>query len=427
MPQLDLPYGSTILPVNIPDEYLGQIALPAPVSPAHDVQELIHNAIRQPIGSPPLEELIHSDHRIAIIVDDYTRGTPVAKLLPTVLEILEIKGVTKGQIQIIVASGTHRLMTPEELEQKVGPSVVGEYEIINTPADDQDAMEYLGTSSNGIPAWVNRQVAKADVRIGLGMITPHCDAGFSGGSKIILPGVCSMLTVNAFHVAGAFLGETQLGMEDSPLRLNLETFVSERIPLSFIVNVILDIEKEIIQCVAGHPVQAHRKGIEYAKGAFGVPIQKRYDIVVANCYPYDVDLWQSTKGVFCGSLVTADGGTLIMLTADTEGNSNYPLFPQYIGTEREELERMATNPEVPHAILIAESIRLAKLRERVRLAIVSEGLPEASSKEMKIPRFPSVEEAIEDAIENLPISKHAGSICLFPQAGITLPLVHDPA
>jgi nickel-dependent lactate racemase len=422
---LNLPYGKGILPVRIPDEYIGQVALPTTIAPAKDIQYLVEEALRHPIGSPPLEKIVRSGQRIAIIVDDYTRKTPVSKILPMILDRLASIGVNREQVHIIVALGTHRPMTVEELDQKIGAEILEEYEIVNTPSDEQEEMIFLGTSSNGIPAWVNRRVAEADVRIGVGMITPHSDAGFSGGSKIILPGVCNSLTVNAFHAAGAFLGETELGQEDSPLRLNLETFVSERIPLSFIINVILNIDKEVIQCVAGHPLQAHRQGIEYAKGAFGVPIQKRYDIVVANCYPYDVDLWQSTKGVFCGSLVTADGGTLIMLTAATEGNSNYPLFPQFIGTELEELERKARNPEVPHAILIAESVKLAKLRNRVRLTLVSDSLPEESSKEMKVPRFKSVEEAIDEAIENISPQEREGSICVFPQAGITLPLVHD--
>jgi len=422
MAQLNLPYGKGFLPVNIPDPHIGQIALPSPVTPANDIQSLVKEAVGHPIGSPPLAQVVQPDQSIAIIVDDYTRKTPVSKILPVILDILKSIGVEKEQVQIVVALGTHRPMTAEELEHKVGAEIMAQYEVVNIPSDDQNEMVYVGTSSNGIPAWVNRRVAEADVRIGIGMITPHSDAGFSGGSKIILPGVCSSLTVNSFHAAGAFLGETQLGMVDSPIRQNLETFVSERIPLSFILNVIVNINMEIFQCVAGHPIQAHRQGIKYAKEAFGVPIQKRFDVVVANCYPYDVDLWQSTKGVFCGSLITADGGTLIMLTAATEGNSNYPLFPQHIGTELEELEREIKNGQVPHATQIAESIKLGKLKKRVRLALVSDGLPEASSDQMKISRYPTVESAVTEAIERLPPPEREGAVCVLPQAGVTLPL-----
>jgi nickel-dependent lactate racemase len=422
MAQLNLPYGKGSLPVTIQDSYLGSVAQPGPVKPASDVQKLIQEAVNHPIGSPPLTRLVHPGQRIAIITDDFTRKTPVAKILPVILDLLKSSGIEKKQIQIIVALGTHRPMTTDELELKMGAEIMAQYEVINQPSDNQNEMVYVGTSSDGIPAWVNRRVAEADIRIGVGMITPHSDTGFSGGCKIILPGVCNSLTVNTFHAVGAFLGETQLGKVESPLRKNLETFVSERVPLTFILNVIANIDMEIFQCVAGHPILAHRQGINYATEAFGVPIQRRFDVVVANCYPYDVDLWQSTKGVFCGSLITADGGTLIMLTAATEGNSNYPRFPHYIGCEPEELERKIKNGQVSHANLMAESIKLGTLKKRVRLVLVSGGLTEANGNQMGIPRYPTVEAAVAEAIERLPLSKQKGAVCVLPQAGVTLPI-----
>ena len=423
MAQLSLPYGKGSLPVSIADELLGPVVEPRPLPGASDVDLLIREAVQHPIGTPPITELVTPGQRVAIVVDDYTRKTPVARILPLILGLLEEQGVEDEHIQIVAALGTHRPMTEAELRVKLGAGIVSRYEVINTPCKEQGEMLFLGTSSNGIPAWVNRHVADADLRIGIGMITPHSDAGFSGGAKIILPGVCNKQTVDAFHAAGAFLGETQLGNIDSPLRLNLESFVEDRIPLSFIVNVILNIKGEIVQCVAGHPVQAHRQGVAYAQDSFGVPVERRYEVVVANSYPYDVDFWQSTKGIFCGSLVVADRGTLIVLTAATEGNSNYPRFPGYIGQSFASLQEEIRDGQLEDGILKAEAVKLGLLKDRVNLMLVSGGLDAGDGQTMKVPKFATVEDAVQEALQKLPESRWQGSVCVLPQAGVTLPML----
>jgi nickel-dependent lactate racemase len=417
-----LPYGNTQLSVNIPDRWLGQVLIPEHVQPARDIQALVSNALEKPISSPQLSQIVKPGQKVVIIVDDYTRKTPIYQFLPFVLEHLTSAGVKKADIRIVVALGTHRPMTELEIKDKIGKKIMGEYEIVNLPCELQSEMIFLGTSSNGIPAWVNRAVAEADIRIGLGMITPHSDAGFSGGAKIILPGVCGSSTVNAFHAAGAFVNENPLGNVETPIRQNLERFVAERVPLSFIINVIVTLNGEIYQCVAGDPVVAHRRGVIYSKKVFGVPLPHRYQVVVANSYPYDVDLWQSTKGVFCGDLVVADGGTLIVLTAATEGNSNYPVFPSYIGRDRNELKQKIEMNEIKFPLLAAESVKLGALKERINLVLVSGGLTELDAAHMGIQYYSTIEQAVTDAVSRLPSSQREKAVCVIPQAGITLPL-----
>jgi nickel-dependent lactate racemase len=387
-----------------------------------DAVRIIRQALTQPIGSPQLTYLVKPGQSIAIILDDFTRKTPVAQFLPIVLDQLRSAGILSRDIRLVNAPGTHRPMMESELINKVGKKILAEYEVINIPSDRLEEMVFLGNSSNGIPAWVNRVVVEADVRIGLGMITPHSDAGFSGGAKIILPGVCSSATVEAFHAAGAFLGETQLGMEKSPTRHDLEEFVADRVPLDFIVNVVTTLDGDILYCIAGHPTQAHREGVKFAKEVFGVPIHRRYPIVIANCFPYDIDLWQSTKGAFCGGLATVDGGRLILVTAAPEGNSNYPMFPDYLGRDPQELKDAIKSKRIKHAHLAAESVKLGLLRKRVKLGLVSEGISQDHSKKMNIQYYPSVEDALADAVSELSPSIRKKSVCIIPQAGVTLPL-----
>lgn len=422
MPNLDLPYGSRRLSIEVPDDWLGQIAIPKHVQPSLDTVQIIRQALNQPIGSLQLTQLVKPGQSVVIIVDDFTRKTPVAQILPIVLDQLRSAEIKGGDIQLVIAPGTHRPMMESELISKIGKKIVADYEVINNPSDKLDEMVFLGNSSNGIPAWVNRAVVEADVRIGLGMITPHSDVGFSGGAKIILPGVCSSATVEAFHAAGAFLGETQLGMEESPVRHDLEEFVADRVPLDFIVNVVTSLDGYILHCIAGHPTQAHRAGVKFAKEVFGIQIHRRYPIVIANCFPYDMDLWQSTKGAFCGSLVIADGGSLIIVTAAPEGNSNYPTFPDYLGRDPEELKAAIKSKRIEHAHLAAESVKLGLLRKRVKMGLVSEGLTPEQSTQMNIQYYPSVEDAIADAVSELHPSNRKESVCIIPQAGVTLPL-----
>jgi nickel-dependent lactate racemase len=178
----------------------------------------------------------------------------------------------------------------------------------------------------------------------------------------------------------------------------------------------------ILHCIAGHPTQAHRAGVKFAKEVFGIQIHRRYPIVIANCFPYDMDLWQSTKGAFCGSLVIADGGSLIIVTAAPEGNSNYPTFPDYLGRDPEELKAAIKSKRIEHAHLAAESVKLGLLRKRVKMGLVSEGLTPEQSTQMNIQYYPSVEDAIADAVSELHPSNRKESVCIIPQAGVTLPL-----
>ncbi len=427
MAAIELPYGLGRLLLTIPYEWLGEIAEPKPIKAAPDPDAMIRAALRRPVGCRPLGQLVERGRRMAVLVDDYTRKTPVAQFLPLVLEELRSAGVAQDDILLVVALGTHRPMTRVELDAKLGPAISRQYRVINTPSTNDAEMVFLGTSSAGIPAWVNRWVADADIRIGLGMITPHMDAGFSGGAKIVLPGVCSSRTVDAFHAASAFLPYNQLGNVRAPLRRNLEQFVAEQVPLHFIVNVILTTDGKLYQCVTGHPVKAHRAGVRYARAVFGTRIRKRYPVVVANCYPYDVDWWQSSKGVWGGDRMTADGGTLIILTAAPEGNSSYPLVPGYIGRDPEELKHEIASGLALDAKQAATGALFGMLRRRINLVLCSRGLSPADAEAMRMPYYVSVDRAVSDSVARLPEHERRHSVGVAPQAGILLPMEGCPA
>ncbi|MEM7344284.1 MAG: lactate racemase domain-containing protein, partial [Chloroflexota bacterium] len=257
-------------------------------------------------------------------------------------------------------------------------------------------------------------------KIGVGMITPHMDAGYSGGAKIILPGVCSGLTVDTFHAREADVTRNQLGDMNASVRRDLEQFVGERVGLDFILNVVLTADEEIYQCVAGDFIEAHRVGVTYAQEVYGSPAEKRYPIIIANAYPTIIDLWQSSKGIWCGELLVEDGGTIILVTPAIEGHGVYPLFGQYIGQDPDTLKQRLDADEAEDPKAAAIGYLVGRMKERINFAIVSTGLGQADASAMGFAYYETVEAAITETVKHYSGSNIIG---VLTHAGVTLPLI----
>jgi nickel-dependent lactate racemase len=422
MPDLSLAFEHDAYRLAMPEEWLGRIAHPQDSPPHPDPQGLIRAALDRPAGCPPLRQLARRGMRSALIVDDYTRQTPASLVLPPLLEELRAAGLPPKDIRIVIAPGSHRRMSPAEIAEKLGPAVQAGIEVVQASTEDPEQMVYLGEGQKGIPLWANRWVAEADLRVGVGMITPHLDAGFSGGAKIILPGVCGTATIDAFHTASAFISGNQLGNLTAPLRSSLETVVAETIPLHFLFNLVLTLRGEIFGCTAGHAVQAHRQGVELARRVYGFPFEKRYPIVVAICAPYDQDLWQSIKGIWCGDLLVEDGGALIAWSAMPEGSRAHPSLPACIGKDPQTLIAELRAGTACQPMVAATAVMVAELRRRIRLALVSPGLSYPELEATRLPFYPAIEAALADYVGSLPPARRTGSVAVVPYAGATLPI-----
>jgi nickel-dependent lactate racemase len=270
---------------------------------------------------------------------------------------------------------------------------------------------------------VHRAVLEADLRIGIGMITPHMDAGFSGGGKIILPGVCGQVTVNAFHARQADDSENRLGQVEAPLRLDLEQFVREQHLLDFVVNAILTLDDQLYQCVAGDFIAAHRVGVAYARQACGTPIKQRYPVVVASSYPHHHDLWQSLKGMWSGDLMTLEGGMLILATPLPEGLGGYPPLAQYLACTPDELHTGLKSNSLADPKSAATALMIQRRQQRLRICLVTNGLPRQEVERMGFGYYPSVEAALQQAVSRLPERSRSGSVGILTHGGILLPLI----
>lgn len=417
MAKIDLPYGQSLLEIEVPRERLGEVVTPPQVTAAADSVLMVAAALDHPLGTSRLQNLARGKRQAVVVIDDITRETPTALMLPPVLNALENGGLAPDSISIVIALGTHRPMTDAEIDCKVGKAMAARYRVINT--QDRDDLIYLGISSQGIPAWVNRVVAQADLRVGIGMIVPHLDAGFGGGAKILLPGVCGRETVAAFHAKMADIVPPQLGIADAALRLDLEKFVGERLYLDFIVNAILDRQGRLYRCVAGDFLRAHRAGVIYAREVYGVSVKRLYPLVIANAYPHQIDLWQSTKALGSGELMTATGGMLVLVADCVEGIGAHPLFADYMGWPLEELLKRFHSGRVQDPIAAAEATAVCRMKQRIDIGLVSSGLDADDARCMGFSYYDCVEEAIARG----PRSVDGGDVAVLTHGGTLLPLL----
>jgi len=261
-----------------------------------DGPELSDNQIREsltnPIGTPKLSELAKGKNSVAICVDDMTRITPVSKIMPFILEELEEAKITRDQITILLAIGAHRPMNRHDCILKLGKDVVDTINIENH--HPYENLTHFGESSIGTPIDVNSTYCKADLRIAIGGVIPHPLAGFGGGAKIVLPGICGIRTLEGNHSAGMKGVGTGIGIM-TDIRKDIEE-IADKVGLDFSINAILSEIGDIVGLTSGHFRDAHRKAMELAKNAYATKVTLDNNICFLNLFPEDSELNQSLKG-----------------------------------------------------------------------------------------------------------------------------------
>lgn len=426
MMDIAIPYGRARLEARLPVERLlfsGELErLPA----LPDFEEALRTALDHPIGCEPLRKLLSPQSSVLILVEDNTRNTPVDRILPVLLACLQEAGVALAGIEILTAPGTHRVMTSTELEAKIGAGLADRVRVSQHDFRNLDSLKDLGTVQVGrsvIPIQVNRKALEADFIIGIGDIIPHCDAGFSGGAKILQPGICGYATTAATHVAAALLDEIPLGVVDNPCRLGMEE-VARRVGLSFIVNVVKNFRNEIVEVVAGDFIAAHRRGVQTSRRSFGVAVPAPADIVIVSSHPCDIDYWQAEKGIISAYFAVRRGGVIIFVAPCPEGlEHNHPRLRDWLKLDYAEARAAAraSSPEDTAADLISADLAIlnARIREKADILLVSDGLTPADAAVLGYRKLASLQEAVDLACRRFP----AGTIGVLPRGGDCLPII----
>lgn len=295
----------------------------APEVPAlADFPGKIRQALDEPIGSKPLRELVKPGQRILIIISDITRPVKSEVFMPVLVDYLNKAGIEDKDLQILVATGTHREATGEELDRLLGPELAGRIRVTSNKAGVAGDFVELGRTTRGTPVKINRLAVQADLVILTGAISFHFLAGFSGGRKSVVPGIAARETIQANHSlvleAGDRVGQGL--MEGNPIAEDMEEATAMLNP-GFLLNVVLNDRGEAAGVFAGDWVQAHREGCRFADQCFGIKLREKRPLVIAGAggFPKDLNLYQAAKGLLNAMEAVEERGTVIFIAECREG------------------------------------------------------------------------------------------------------------
>lgn len=293
-------YGDEALTLHFPTSWEVEVLGPKDAPALSDAD--IEQAFAEPIGTSCISELAKGKKSAAIVVDDLSRPTPAAQVIPTLLRELSAAGVPKSEIRFVVGGGSHRPLTDEEVAKKIGTDVAAEYQATSHDFMSGD-LRALGSLENGMPLYLNRVVADADFKICVGGIYPHGSVGFGGGAKLVVPGIAGFTTMFYFHTFSPSRGHAVIDRQGSePDHRDFAEQTARVLGLDVIVNAVLNSRREICGLFVGDYVQAHRKGAHFALETYGTEIpetsRKETDLVVLNCYPLDSDAIQTGKALW---------------------------------------------------------------------------------------------------------------------------------
>jgi nickel-dependent lactate racemase len=398
--RVTLDYGRTGMAVDLPDNTIGPLEI-RPAPPLADPQRTLENALAQPVGTRPLAELARGRKNACILICDITRPVPNKIILPPLLRTLEASGIPRGDILILVATGLHRPNEGNELEEMVGQEILANYRIENHHGKVLEEHAYLGVTPRGVPVYLDRRYVEADLKITTGLIEPHLMAGYSGGRKVICPGIAALETVKVWH-GPDFLEhpKADCGILDGNPVHEENTRIAKMAGCDFIVNVCIDGKRQITWLGAGHMEHAWLEGVRFCAQIVKVTLPQPVDVVVTSCagYPLDTTWYQAVKGLTGALPIVKQGGTIILAASLSEGlgspefqtlmrdNQDLKLFKQrilgkdYFVMDQWQLEE------------------LAKVIDRCKVRVVSDGLSAETLRQCYVEPAATVEQAVADAL-----------------------------
>ena len=419
--RISFPYPE-INSIDVPERNLLGTFSPSTIQVERSEEEIIENAFSRPIGAPLLSEMVEGCEDVLIVVDDYTRTTPIQKILPRVIKELENSGIKPDGIKILVALGTHRAMTEEEIMRKLGKDIPKRYPILNHHWWDSSQLAYSGKTEAGTPVLVNRLVEGADLIIGIGQIVPHRVTGFSGGSNIIQPGICGEETTGRTHwLSAQYKGREILGKISNPVKEEIDR-VAKKVGLEWIINTIQDGSGRLIDVVAGDPIQAFKTGAAQSLQVFQSQLPEEADIVIADSHPYDSDLWLASKGIYAADLAVKQGGVVILITPCPEGVS--PSHPEVLDwgyRTFEEVDRNVREGKIKKLTVAAHLVHVGRvIRERAKGILVCPGISKEETERLNFVHAREPREALEIAFALL---SNDAKVAVLHRGGEILPVI----
>ncbi len=418
-----LAYGRGGLTIDVPRERTTVIE-PVQAPALEDPGAALTAALRRPVAGPPLRELAKPGQSVAISVCDITRAQPRREMVGAVLDELD-GSLPSEDVTILIATGTHRANTPAELRAMLGDEILGSCRVTNHDARDDSSLVDLGETGNGVPTRLCRHWLEADLRITTGFVEPHFFAGFSGGPKMVAPGLAGLDTVLTLHDA-ARVGDPRSTwgiIDDNPLHSDIRAIAArpEARP-HFSVDVLLDRRQRVTHVFAGELFEMHRRACATAKPIAMRETNHRFEVVVTtnSGYPLDQNLYQAVKGMSAAAQVVSDGGTILCAAECSDGVPDHGRYAELLGrggSPEELLQQIEARPVTePDQWQVQVQ---ALIQRRARVLVKADGLSEGQLAAAHFEPAPDLDAALAECVTARPDAR----ICVLPEGPQTIPYV----
>jgi nickel-dependent lactate racemase len=417
--KITLDYGTGGLDVSVPDDNLTVIEpIFRPALP--DPGEALRAAIRSPIDRPALATIVSPGCRVAISVCDITRAQPRREMLAALFQ--EIPGLRLEDVTILIATGTHRGNTADELERMLGRDIVHRCRIVNHDSRDQATLRHVGTTSTGVPVFLNRQWLDADVRITTGFVEPHFFAGFSGGPKMVAPGLAGLETVMMLHDA-ARIGHPNATWgvtEGNPIHDDVRE-IARMMPVHFSLDVTLNRDQEITAAFAGEILAEHGRACALAKQTAMRAVPAPFDVVLTtnSGYPLDQNLYQAVKGMSAAAKIVKPGGTIICAAECRDGLPAHGSYGAVLASRPTPRDLLAMINAPGYSVPDQWQVQIqSQIQEKATVLVKASGL---GGEQIRAAHFTPIEDVSAAVRDALARAGAGASLCVLPQGPQTIP------
>lgn len=407
-----LSFGREGLAVNLPGGFDYKV-LEVPTIPAlADPVAAIEAALDQPAAGAPLAEIAKGKNSAAISVCDITRPAPNRVTLPPLLKRLESSGIPRRNIRILIATGLHRAATDAEIRHIVGDEIARDYTVLNHDARNQGQHRHLGATHSGTPVWIDERFLAADLHLTLGFIEPHLMLGFSGGRKLVAPGLAGEATIKQLH-SPRFMRHPRShegNVDGNPLHAELLE-IARLARQDFILDVALNKDRGITAVFAGHAEEAHRRGMEWVAELTLHRVGEPFDAAITTGagFPLDLTFYQTVKGVTAAAGIVRSGGRILVFGECAEG-AGAAEFRQMMLEYPSDAAFLKAIEDAPVTIDQWQLEKLALATQKAKVFYCVPGLPASYLPGLWGPGFHDPQEALRSMFEGLPAGSRVAVI-----------------
>ena len=420
--KIRLDYGTRGLPVEFPSDRVTVIE-PVYHPSAADPAGTLLSSLRSPIGSLPLRKLYRSGQKVAISVCDITRAQPRQIMVEALLS--EMPGIRMQDVTILIATGTHRRNTPQEIEMMLGRQIAEHCRIVCHDARDDSSLVHAGDTGTGVRVLLNREWVDADFKITTGFVEPHFFAGFSGGPKMVAPGLAGLSTVMQLHdVSRIGHPNATWGLtEGNPVHDDVRE-IARMTGVDFALDVTLNRDHQVIEAFAGNLLQEHAAACEAARRNAMRQVDAPFDVVVTtnSGYPLDQNLYQAVKGMSAAAKIVRPGGTIICAAECRDGLPSHGAYGEILSSRSSprELLDMITAPGYSKPDQWQVQIQ-AQIQVKATVMVKADGLTDEQIRAAHFEPVSDVSAAVEEKLRN------GGTLCVLPQGPQTIPYLRNDA